>query len=138
MRIYPNQDPIPPGLIGTQANSNECMANLGTAGSAAGPQSVNPLGQMVPYGASLASTSRQGGSNLGGQNRQPGGFPSQGSFLSATALTSGFCPCIDNWGGVISPGPGSNADSMVSCDLNTSICQKFFPPPNPRPRQCKK
>lgn len=132
MRIYSNQEPMPAGLTGTQDNANQCVANCGTAGASAGPQTMNALGQMVPYGGSLASTSRQGGSNVGGQNRQPGGFPSQGSFLAAAALTSGFCPCINSWGGIPFSPPGSNMETMTACDLNVALCKPFFPPPNPR------
>ncbi len=45
MRIYSNQEPMPAGLTGTQDNANQCVANCGTAGASAGPQTMNALGR---------------------------------------------------------------------------------------------
>ena len=137
MRQIPTGDPPPPGVSGTLANINQCLSNAGIAGASAGPQSMNPIGQMPLYGSSLANRSRGGGSNVGGQNRQPVGFPSDASFFTAAAPLSGACPCFVSFGGLVSPGPGGYGDSMTPCDLNAAICLLFFPPPNPRPNTCK-
>ncbi|MCW5871422.1 MAG: hypothetical protein KIS61_29475 [Candidatus Eremiobacteraeota bacterium] len=135
MREIPTGDPAPPGVSGSLEHINQCIANAGIAGAVAGPQTMNPIGQMPLYGSSLAARSRLGGSNLGGQNRGPVGFPSEGSFFLAAAL-SAPCPCSPSHGGTFSQGPGGYGDSMNPCDLNAAICQLFFPPPNPRPKRC--
>lgn len=130
MRQFPIGDPPPPGLSGTLENRFQCLQNAGPYGGAAGPLSLNPIGQMPLYAASLANLDMLGASNLGAQNRQPMRLSPPPASLSLSlesadvSLSSAACDCGPAAGGsgIGATGPGGNVNSMTTCDLNPALC----------------